>query len=356
MRFANPWLLLLLLLLPVVAARLFAFRFFRSATRADPLRPAITFSSLHALQSLPTPLRARLAHLPSILRLAALALIIIAAARPQLGLGRVESSTDAVAIQILVDRSSSMSEPMPYDGRVVTRLDAVKAVLREFVLGNNRDLPGRPNDLIGLITFAAFPETVCPLVTDHDALVTLADELQTARPRSPDDGTAIGDAIALAAARLKRAEEDFANSARSTDNSSLRIKSKAIILLTDGRQTAGEQQPEEAAQLAAQWGIKVYTVGIGSAPAASPFMILSPGIDEPTLKRVASITGAQYGSADNASALRAVYAQINALERTTINTVEFTDYDERFTPFAAAGLAALLLQHLLAATLLRRSP
>ncbi len=354
-RWESRWAFVMLLLLAplwVVIAR-----FARRAPRGG-------LSSAAGLEALPRTLRQRLIWLPGTACWLGLALLTVALGRPQLGIGRVETSSEAVAIQLVIDRSGSMNQYMEVDGALRTRIDAVKSVLRDFLLGDGDQLTGRPSDLVGLITFARFAETACPVVRDPQTLTSLIEAVNTAQARY-EDGTAIGDGLALAAARLKRTEDELANRRRAgTTEPELTIKSKVIVLLTDGDNNAGEADPIEAAQLAAEWGIKVYTIGIG-AGADSYQIIRTPlgeqrvrvpsNVDEGALKQIAEITGGSYHRAQDGESLRQVYAQIDRLEKSSVNTVEYTDWQEKFIFPAAAGAMFLVLGLLLNATWLRRT-
>jgi Ca-activated chloride channel family protein len=254
---------------------------------------------------------------------------------------------------------------MDFAGKTTNRLEVAKQVFLEFVQGNKGTLAGRPNDLIGLITFARYADTACPLTLAHDALSTFVEPIELVN-RKPEDGTAIGDAIALAAARLQKAEETLLQQTLAADQqeSSYEIKSKIIILLTDGEQTAGKRTPREAAELAQKWGIKIYAIGIGSKDSllkipsifGTRFMQRSRGVDKQTLSQLAETTSGLFRMAEDGDALRAIYAEIDKLEKSEIESVRFVDYKERFSLFALAGLIVLLLETLLRTTWLRRSP
>ena len=258
-------------------------------------------------------------------------------------------------------RSGSMGRQMDLGGAVLTRLEAVKHVLREFLIGNGADLSGRSSDLIGLITFARFAETACPLVRDHRAVVQLTDGLQPAQQRY-EDGTAIGDGLALAAARLKTAEDDLKNRHGAEIGEDFKIKSKVVVLLTDGDNNAGEHDPLASAKLCADWGIKVYTIGIGGGgyqifrtPFGTERVPIPDEIDESLLSRIAEMTGGVYFRAKDGDALRNIYSEIDKLERSSIKTVDFFEYRELFQPFGIAACAMLAAQLLLGASLLRRT-
>jgi Ca-activated chloride channel family protein len=362
-RFANPGAFWLALLLPVLAMPL--LRRVRARTRRDAAAlglPTATFAAGAGIGW-----RLRLRWLPAALRLACLALAVLALARPQKLIGQTHNSTKGIAIQVVLDRSGSMGEPMVFDGREMSRLEAVKRVLAQFVNGDGQELKGRAGDLIGLIAFSRFADTVCPLVQAHDALLDLASQTRVVTNRA-EDGTAIGDALALGAARLKQAEDDI-NRRGAASGSKARpdftIKSKIIILLTDGASNAGEVAPEEAAQLAARWGIKIYAIGIGAGesyqvidmgPFGSQRIPIGGAVDEDVLRGVASATGGRYWEASDAGSLRQIYAEIDRLEKTEVESLETTNADELYA-LPASGAAVLLAAEVLLVTLvLRRFP
>lgn len=351
MRFASPYAFLLLLLLPGIV-----YWHFRKGRTG-----AVRFPSVSDAAKAGRSLRQKLHQLPFALRLLGLLLLIVALARPQYGREEIKEYTRGVAIEMVVDRSGSMSLEMTFGDKQMTRLDVVKRVFHEFVAGNGRDLHGRPNDLIGLVAFARYPDTLCPLTLSHPALDTFLEGVHVPKRRE-EDGTAIGDAIALGAARLKTAEETLAP--KGGGKPSYEIKSKLLILLTDGQNNAGRRSPLEAAALAKSWGVKIYAIGVGSKEAVAtiqtplgPYKVaVGSDLDEATLKSVSEATGGLYRTADTAEALRAVYAEIDRMEKSEIQSTGYLDYKENFAPWAFAGLAALLGEVLLAATWLRRIP
>lgn len=350
LRFESPWLLLLL------AAVVIVLKLVELAVR----RPAIRFSSLETLRRLPLNARNRVAGFPRLARVLALAFIVLAFARPQEGRERVSRSTQGVAIMMVLDQSGSMGAEMPYRHRALTRMEVVKRVFTDFMLGRkDTTLKGRPNDLVGLIAFARDPCTICPLTFNHETLAELADKLDMAEGRA-GNRTAVGDALALAAARLKTAE-DYLKKWRQSQGAPTdvyEIKSKIIILLTDGRSNFGDRSPIEAAELAKKWGIKVYTIGVGSTDEPTVFSMMAgdQGVDQETLRKIAKMTGGIYRLATNEQSLRDIYAEINRLERTDIRSETFTDYAERFEPFALIALCLLAFEALLSSTVLRRLP
>ena len=193
MHFESPWAFLLLIVIP-------ALPFLRRLTIK---KGSIRFSSIGNAARSGRSLRRQLYSLPLIIRILALVCITVALARPQTGREQILDISKGVAIEMVIDRSGSMAAEMEYKGRQMNRLEVVKSVFKEFALGNGRELPGRSNDLIGMIAFARYPDTICPLTLAHGALEPFLDSVKLVRTRE-EDGTAIGDALALAAARLKR--------------------------------------------------------------------------------------------------------------------------------------------------------
>lgn len=376
-RLANPEALALLALIPI-ALWSFARRRRTRASLALPAPPG---------RSLPRTLRARLLWLLPLLRIASLIALTLALARPQSISGQTKTRTEGVAIQIVVDRSGSMDEPMDDHGREARKMDVVTRVLEQFIVGGE-GLEPREGDMLGLIAFARYADTICPLVRGRDAVAGLVSTLDTVKQRS-EDGTAIGDALALAAARLRRAEEelaarrddsllaspaaipnpanpaaDTADTTAAATDSAFTIKSKVILLVTDGVNNAGVEDPLEVARLAAEWGIKVYVIGVGAGQryvtmqtfAGEQRVPVGPSLDEPALREIARATGGQYFPASDAQTLTDIYEQIGQLERSEIHVLEYDDVQELFTPLAIAAAACLALELLLAATWLRRGP
>lgn len=352
MRFESPWALLLLLLIPV------AVGVYLKITGSGNLR----FSSVRQASQVKKSLRLKLRGVPLWLRVLVLILLVIGLARPQAGTEQGREVNEGIAIEMVMDRSSSMGAEMAFEGGQVNRLEAVKQVFQEFVFGNQADLEGRAHDLIGMVTFARYADTLAPLTLAHDALSQFLDSVELVRRRS-EDGTAIGDAIALAAARLKKAEETLAKQ-NDRNKAGYEIKSKIIILLTDGQNNVGEHTPREAARMAKKWGIKVYTIGVGGDGQTARqqgvwgrlFSMAGRGVDEETLKAVAETTGGVFRTAEDADALRAIYAEIDRLEKTEIEAPRYMDYQEFFQPLVLVALGLLVLEVLLSATVFRRMP
>lgn len=347
-RFAYPWVLVLLLAVPVVMIAAWARRG----------RGRLVYPTTH-LPVLGEPsMRARLVHLPLVLRGLALAFFVIALARPQDELGLVRTSTEGVAIQIVLDRSSSMLEQIELDGLKTNRLETVKRVAQEFVAGNGDDLKGREGDMIGVVAFGSYADTICPLTREHTALLDLIGGIDVSPLRS-EQGTAIGDAVSLAAVHLREAEKEIAAGlGEEKADPDFSIKSKAIILLTDGENNRGDIDPMEAAEVCREWGITLYTIGIGGGSyveIAGMRVQRGPAVDERTMRAIAARTGGEYWLADSADSLRQIYAVIDSLETTEIETSESVEYTERFPVFAEVGLVLLVLEQLLAQIWLRRT-
>lgn len=348
MRFADPW---WFLLLPVVLAFLLV--------RSRSLRGAVRFPSIRAFKGIPGSRLLRFASIPLWLRVIALVLLVISLARPQLGHEEIREKTRGVAMEMVVDRSGSMGIDMEYRGEVLTRLEVVKRVFNDFVLGDGGKLKGRPSDMIGLITFARYSETLCPLVHAHDALVSFLHGTRLASRE--EDGTAIGDALALACARLKMMSDDLDKAGKG-----FAVKSKVVVLLTDGRNNAGGRSPEEAVALAEKWGIKVYTVGIGGrggmvtvqTPLGEYKMPVSEDrtLDEGMLTMIAEKTGGMYRRATDDESLKRIAEEIDHLEKSEVESVRYVDYSERFLPLAVAALLLILAEFVLKSTVLRRLP
>lgn len=361
MQLYSPWVLSLFLVLPIMA-----FMYLRKKRTA-----AIKFPSLGDMKACLISARIRFRPLLLIARLICIALLIVALARPRKGTVLSEISTEAVAIEIVADRSGSMKTEMDYYGQKLNRLEVVKKVLSDFIGGNKKELAGRSNDLLGLVTFARYADTVCPLVLSHNVLLEFLNNTELVRLRS-EDGTAIGDAIALAAARLHDAEKEIAqrrkalkvDSRKEIKQGNFEIKSKVIILLTDGINNAGQRDPLQAAELAKDWDIKIYTIGIGSAggyttiqtPMGNYKMPARQNLDERLLKAIAEKTGGFYGRADSAKTLEKIVERIDELEKTEVKSIQYTQYAELFGPWTLAALLILLSEMLASCTIFRKIP
>lgn len=354
-RFYSPaW---FLLLMPIAAVCWWRFR-------RHP-RPAALFSSIADLKQLPVTFMQRVRRLLPAVYAAGLLLLLIALARPQSGRSESRILGEGIAIELVLDISGSMEAlDFQLDGRDVSRLDAVKRVISDFVLGSKQnDLPGRPNDVVGLVAFGGFADSKCPLTLDHGALVDIMQELQVPKPIRDRQGrvinrqllqeelaTAIGDGIALGVDRLRNTP----------------AKSKVMVLLTDGDNNAGAVEPSEAAAIAKELGIRVYTIGIGRngivpVPQEDEFgrQVLVPAqfrIDEDLLRKIADTTGARYFHASDSNGLAQVYSQIDALETSQFEESKYSEYTELFGWFAGPGLALILAVGVLMETRFRSLP
>lgn len=325
--FAYPWVLWALLLIPVLA-----IVYWR---RRQRMVTEVTFSSLQPFDHTPRSLRERLRDVPLGLRLFALALFIIALARPQSVSSRENVSTEGIDIVLLLDISGSMLA----EDFSPNRMEAAKQVAQEFI-------DARTSDRIGLVIFSAESFTQCPLTTDYPVLKSLLKEVKNGMI---EDGTAIGLAIANGVNRLKDSK----------------AKSRVMILLTDGVNNRGEIDPITAAKIAATYGIRVYTVGVGAQgeapyPVQTPFGIqrrlIPVDLDEKTLNAIADMNGGKYFRATDNRTLKAIYREIDKLERSKIEVTAYKRYSELFYGWLGAGLLALLLEVGLASTVLRKIP
>ena len=237
---------------------------------------------------------------------------------------------EGVAIEMVVDISSSMDISMPFQDTTMSRMDVTKLVVEQFAAE-------RPNDLLGLITFARYADTVCPLTLSHDSLLYYIRALEIeARPN--EDGTAFGDAVTLAAARLKTAEERYSEG---DENTGYEIKSKVIILLTDGNNNCGRHLPMEGAALAEHWGIRMHTIAITDPPEMKTIQTpqgpveieAEPLVQERILEKMAETTGGIYRRATDEASLRDVYEEINTMETSEIESERYHTYKEIFQPF-----------------------
>ena len=312
-----------LLWLMVVPALLGALYLFRELTGK---RTSLNVASGRQWQSGGrTPLEA-LRHLPEILRLAAMCLLVLCIARPRSSSQSEKVETEGIDIMLAMDVSTSMLardfEP--------DRINAAKDIAMEFIAQ-------RPSDRMGIVVFAAESYTQCPLTTDRSTLINLMKELQTGLI---DDGTAIGNGLATAVARLVDSD----------------AKSRVVILLTDGENNSGEIAPETAAEIASTYGVRVYTIGVG-ANGTAPYPVMTPWgiemqnlpvqLDEDLLKSIASITGGRYFRATDNTKLAEIYSEINKMEKARVTVDNFPVYKELFLKYALAALALLLAELLL---------
>ncbi len=332
MQLAYPYLLLLLLLaVPYIIWYVM---------RHHSIDSTLQVSSTSAFRNVRGTWRTALVHAPFLLRLLAFTMIVIVLARPQTSNSWSDRSVEGIDIMLAVDVSTSM---LAEDLRP-NRLEAAKKVASEFIAG-------RPNDNIGLTIFAGESYTQCPMTTDHVVLINLFEGLDCNMVQNGliSDGTAIGMGLANAISRLKDSK----------------AKSKVIILLTDGSNNAGDISPQTAAEIAKSFGIRVYTIGVGTNGTARypmnvgghiEYLNIPVEIDERTLQAIATGTDGEYYRATNNAKLREVYQQIDKLEKTKMNVRQYSRRYEAFFIFAAIACLALLLELLLKETVLKKIP
>jgi len=328
-------------------------------------RAAAVFSSVTDLKGLPVTgaqrLRCRLPYFYGL----GLCLVIAGLARPQSGRAEARIAGEGIAIEIVLDISGSMDAlDFQLEGRDVSRLAAVKHVIAEFVQGSRASgLSGRPDDLVGLVAFGGFADSKCPLTLDHGALVDIVRGLEIPRPVRDRQGrvinaealqeelaTAIGDGVAVAVDRLRGAK----------------AKSKVIVLLTDGDNNAGVVDPREAARIAAESAIRLYTIGIGRSgtvpfPQEDEFgnRVLVPAqfrIDLDLLRDMAQTGRGRYFHAADSEGLAQVYTEIDKLEKSKFEETKYSEYTELFRWFAVPGLALILVVGVLTETRFRSLP
>ena len=331
----SPWLLIFLLLgIPAI------WQMIRYVCGKVKGSAKIRYSSLSNIKNMKKRKSRQLRILLPILRTLALLFFIIALARPQTGKTMTEVSTEAVDILLVMDTSGSMEALDFYiDENRVTRLTAVKHVVENFI-------KNRPTDRMGMIVFGEEAFTQCPQTLDHGVLLAFLDEIEIGMA---GDATALGSAIGVGTKRLKE----------------LKSKSKVMILLTDGRNNAGFLSPVKASELAKTFGIKIYTIGVGSKGKA-PFMVKGffgkqlvyqqVDLDEETLQKIASLTGGQYFRATDTESLVDIYKEIDEMEKTSIKLKKYLDYNEHFPLFLTIGFLFLFTEIILGNTRLRKIP
>lgn len=327
MEYANPkYLYLLLLLIPLIGWYIFKLR---------KMQATFKLSSGYAFEKAPSTLRVYMRHFPFLLRVIVIALVIIVLARPQSVNSSDISKSEGIDIIMALDISGTM---MANDFSP-TRLEAAKKVASEFI--NDRQ-----SDRIGLVIFAGESFTQCPLTTDHRVLLNLLSEVKFGMI---EDGTAIGLGLANSVNRLKDSQS----------------KSRVVILLTDGSNNAGQIAPLTAAELAASYGIRVYTIGIGSrgtsvARVMTPYgmqsMNVSGDFDERTLTEIASKTGGSYFRATDNTSLSGIYDEIDQMEKSHISVNTVTKRKELYLPFAIMALVLIGGELILRRTWLRNIP
>lgn len=331
MRFAYPWLLLLLLLVPLVA-------WLKGKLGRQP---AFLYSSVNLVRNITGITRSSVGAILLRLRWLALILFIIALARPQLGEGDRKITASGIDIVIAIDVSGSMAaEDFELNGQPVNRLVIAKDVVSQFI-------QKRLNDRIGLVAFGSKAYIATPLTLDHDFLQQNLERLHLGMI---EDGTAIGSAISASVNRLR----------------DLKAKSKVVVLMTDGQNNAGKVPPVTAAEAAEALGVRIYSIGVGKKGLARiPYVNVfgqkgyveqEVNIDEETLTEVARKTGGKYFRAQNTAGLLKIYEEIDQLEKTEADLKKYELYRELYHWFVLGGLVILLLEIILANTVWRKLP
>ncbi len=325
--FANPGFLFLLLIVPLLIAWYF-FRYRRNHAE-------IQVSATDGFEGRGKSLKVILYHALYVLRLLAITLVIIALARPQTSLSRQDVTVEGIDLIIALDISGSM---LAMDFKP-DRLEASKEMAMEFI-------EGRPDDRIGLVVFSGESFTQCPLTIDHSVLRNLFKDIKSGMI---EDGTALGDGLATAVSRLKESK----------------AISKVIILLTDGVNNMGSIDPRSAAEIAKLYGIRIYTIGVGSIgmapyPVQTPFGMSTQNmevkIDEPLLQEISAMTDGQYFRATSNAKLREIYQEIDKLEKSKIDVTEFKRKNDEYIPLILIALALFGLEMLLRYAVLKNIP
>ncbi|HNQ74278.1 MAG TPA: VWA domain-containing protein [Verrucomicrobiota bacterium] len=333
MTFGHPYLLLLLLLLPLAA--------WLKGRRGRPA--AFIYSSVQLLRGMQGLTKSRAGRLLLMLRWLALALLLLALAQPRLTqFDTTRVTASGIDMVVAFDLSGSMAaEDFELRGQRVNRVEMARAVLEKFIAR-------RPNDRIGLVAFGTQAFLASPITLDHDFLLRNLERLDLNTIEGSQ--TAIGAALTTALNQLR----------------DLKSKSKIIILMTDGQNNAGKIPPLTAAEAARALGVKVYTIGVGTqgqAPMPTTdffgrrvYQMVPVDIDEATLRQIAELTDGTYYRADNAAKFAAIYAEIDKLEKTEADVKKFARHTELFPWFIVAGLVALGAELALGQTVLRRLP
>ena len=327
MIFDKPWcLLLLLLLIPAIVWYIM---------KQKSAQAAMNVSSTEAFDKMPRTYKVYLRHIAFALRLITIAAIIIVIARPMTKDSWQRSSTEGVDVVVALDISGSM---LSRDFSP-NRLEAAKMVAAQFIAG-------REYDNIGLVIFAGEGFTMCPMTTDHAVLLNMLKDVDCGMLV---DGTAVGDGLATAVNRIKEGP----------------AKSKTIILLTDGTNNAGIVDPITAAEIARSYGVRIYTIGVGTmgnapSPVMTPYGIqyrsMPVQIDEDKLRQIASIGDGQYFRATDENVLKNVFAEIDRMEKTKLSVQQFSRREEAYMPWAILAMLCLAIELLLRNTLLRHIP
>lgn len=306
-------------------------------TKGKGMEPSMKVSTVLPFAKGVKSFRNRIIHVPFILRVITLSMIILVLARPQSSDSWEESDIEGIDIMLATDVSTSM---LAMDLKP-NRIEAAKEMAAKFV-------SSRKNDNIGLTIFAGESFTQCPLTIDHAVMLNMLNAVKCdiALNGVIEDGTAIGMGIANGVSRLKESK----------------AKSKVIILLTDGSNNSGEISPEAAAEIAKEFGVRIYTIGVGTNSETAPFpygdqvVNVPVEIDETTLKKIADITNGKYFRATSKESLGEIYSEIDKLERTKLHARQFSAYEEEYHIFAIIAMLSLLLEIVLRNTVLRKIP
>lgn len=331
MIFENPIFLLLIIIFPVMVYRL----------KIGSYQGAVNYSTTSVLGESQTTWRVRWFKILPWLMILAVLLMVLALARPRIGLGKSLIRKEGIDIILALDVSTSMlAEDFKSGGKRINRLEIVKQVTRDFITR-------RPNDRIGVVIFAGRPYILSPLTWDHDWIKSRINEL---RIGDIEDGTAIGTALTNAVKRLNES----------------RAKSKVVILLTDGNNNAGEITPEVAAGAAKEFKVTVYPIGAGSkglvpypaidAWGQKQYQMVEINLDEELLQKVASATGGRYFRATDTQSLKTIFQRIDRMEKTKVEMAKYSEYKDLYPYFIMTALGLLLLEALLANTVCRRLP
>lgn len=332
MTFASPlYFLLLILIIPYIVWYVLRHR---------KSEAVMVVSSLNAFRHYKRSFREYLLHAPFLLRIVCFTAIVAALARPQSQNDWSEQNIEGIDIMLCMDVSTSMLA----EDLQPNRIKAARDVAMDFI-------KGRPNDNIGLTIFAGEAYTQCPMTTDHSVLLNMLDKLDCDMAANGilEDGTAIGMGITNAVSRLKDSQ----------------AKSKVVIMLTDGSNNRGEITPSDAANMAKEYEVRVYTIGVGAKGKArypyyvaghKQYIMVDADIDEGTLQNIASVTDGKYYRATTDKSLKEVYREIDKLEKSKLLVSKFNSKSEHFMPYVLVALLALILELMLRQTILRKIP
>jgi len=325
--FTYPWVLGLLFLVPILI--------FEYARRNKRAQASMLITTTHFIEETKS-IKTSLIHLPFVLRCLSLICLIVAMAMPRLKYTEEQTEGEGIDIVICFDISGSMTE----QDFQPNRLEAAKSVAEQFV-------QGRRGDRIGIVIFSSLSFTLCPITTDHNAVLTQIKNIQSGYLQ--EEGTAIGSGLATSVDRLR----------------SSKSKSKVVILLTDGVDVGGSVPPDLAKAMAQKYGVRIYTIGIGSEKEINEVVESPLGqitekrkleFNEGLLKDLASSTAGQYFHATDNDALRKIYDSIDQLEKSKIKVTAYNHYTNEFLPWLAAGIALLLLEIIFRYTVFRKFP